>query len=137
MDFEAKKTSKRVPAHWPTDLKYLYAMEYSSSIPADVLRHIKGSQMCRVNAINIPSSMVSIRCIKDKNHPACGEMGLFANRKIPPHTRILDYLGEVHSDDRQQSNYDLSLYRSQDGSSNIGVCRLRSQIAPFKHNTYE
>jgi SET domain-containing protein len=32
----------------------------------------------------------------------------------------LDYVGEVHADDRPRSNYDLSLYRTQDGVS-IGV----------------
>jgi SET domain-containing protein len=48
-----------------------------------------------------------------------GQYGLFAAKKIPPKTHIIDYLGELHCDDRD-TNYDLSLYRSQDGA-NVGI----------------
>ena len=50
-----------------------------------------------------------------------GQFGLFAARKIPPGTYLLDYLGEVHCDDRPSSDYDLSLYRTSDGLISVGV----------------
>lgn len=53
-------------------------------------------------------------------HPARGQRGLFASRKIPPRTHIIDYVGEVHCDDRPHSDYDLSLYRTSEGIS-VGV----------------
>jgi hypothetical protein len=52
---------------------------------------------------------------------AVGQFGLFAAKKIPPRTYLLDYLGEVHCDDRPSSDYDLSLYRAPDGSVSVGV----------------
>lgn len=50
-----------------------------------------------------------------------GQFGLFATKKIPSRTYLLDYLGEVHCDDRPSSDYDLSLYRTPDGSVSVGV----------------
>ena len=52
---------------------------------------------------------------------AVGQFGLFAAKKIPPRTHLLDYLGEVHCDDRPLSDYDLSLYRTPDGLVSVGV----------------
>ena len=46
---------------------------------------------------------------------------MFAAKKIPSRTYLLDYLGEVHCDDRPSSDYDLSLYRTPDGLVNVGV----------------
>jgi SET domain-containing protein len=45
--------------------------------------------------------------------------GLFACAKIAPNQYILPYCGEIHSDERSDSDYDLSLHRT-DGIS-IGV----------------
>lgn len=64
-------------------------------------------------------SLVVIRLITSASHPAHGQRGLFAARKIPPRTHILDYIGEIHCDDRD-SDYDLSLYRAPDGV-NVGI----------------
>ena len=50
-----------------------------------------------------------------------GQYGLFAAKKIPPRTYLLDYLGEVHCDNKQSSDYDLSLYRTPDGLVSVGV----------------
>jgi SET domain-containing protein len=58
--------------------------------------------------------------ITHNTHPAKGQFGLFAAKKIPPRSYIIDYVGEVHCDDRPGSDYDLSLLRLQDGLS-VGV----------------
>ena len=52
---------------------------------------------------------------------AMGQFGLFAAKKIPSRTYLLDYLGQIHCDDRPSSDYDLSLYRSSDGLISVGV----------------
>lgn len=40
------------------------------------------------------SSVVVIRRISSPEHPASGQLGLFAAKKIPPKTHIVDYIGE-------------------------------------------
>lgn len=52
-----------------------------------------------------------IRRIENTEHPACGQRGLFAARTIPPKTFIIQYIGEIHVDDRPSSDYDLSLLK--------------------------
>lgn len=124
--------NRRVPARWPRDVTFLTALQYSPSIPHDVLALVRGTNSTRSSATattgsraNVSSpTPVAIRLIESPSHPAHGQMGLFANKKIPPHTHIIDYLGEAHTDDRPKSNYDLSLYRSQDGLINVGVSFL-------------
>lgn len=71
-----------------------------------------------------------IRKISDATHPANGQRGLFARSKIKPNSLIIDYLGEVHTDE-PDSNYDLSLSRQQINENvylNIGVGTLLSLI---------
>ena len=110
------------PARWPSDLEYIRVMRYSPSLPPSVMQHIKG------RGTAVPSSTkthVTIRRIDIPKHVAYGQMGLFATKKIPARTHVIDYLGEVHSDERSDSDYDLSLYRVQEDGGvivNIGVC---------------
>lgn len=98
------------PSRWPDDLKYIREMVYSPSIPASVLQSIEGTTAKHAGEV-VATPPVVIREIQDPRHPAYGQMGLFASKKIPPRTRILDYLGEVHVDERTTSDYDLSLLR--------------------------
>ncbi|KIJ45564.1 hypothetical protein M422DRAFT_29687 [Sphaerobolus stellatus SS14] len=104
------------PAHWPPGISYLSSPSYTLSVPPHILTEIRGS---KPSLHTPPCNLVSIRRITAPNHPAAGQYGLFANRTIPPHSHICDYLGEVHCDDRN-SDYDLSLLRTRDGT-NVGV----------------
>ncbi|KAF8311238.1 hypothetical protein DL93DRAFT_2083421 [Clavulina sp. PMI_390] len=52
---------------------------------------------------------IAIRRIESTSHPAHGQRGLFASKTIPPNTFVIQYLGEIHVDDRPTSDYDLSL----------------------------
>ena len=63
---------------------------------------------------------MAIKTISVDGHPAKGQCGLFATKKIPPRSHIIDYVGEVHCDERPHSDYDLSLYHGRDGIS-VGV----------------
>jgi SET domain-containing protein len=108
------------PSCWPNvlNIQYLNSSRYHSSITSQIRSQILGVQKATPDHQN-HRSLVHIRAISDATHPAVGQYGLFAARKIPPKTHIIDYVGELHCDDRD-SDYDLSLYRSQDGV-NVGI----------------
>src|SRR5882762_11990506 len=110
------------PRSWPSHIQYLDSPRYNSSIPSAVLSSIQGSTSRgrhpdpysrRAHPLHI------IRPISTSSHPAFGQRGLFASKKIPPRTHIIDYIGEVHCDDRPDSDYDISLHRFSDGT-NVG-----------------
>ncbi|KZT19398.1 hypothetical protein NEOLEDRAFT_1142187 [Neolentinus lepideus HHB14362 ss-1] len=107
------------PSNWPLNVVFSPQQCYHSSIPAHVLSHIRGS-VHKNSKADGRSSSVSIRTITDPSHPAVRQRGLFAAKKIPQHTHIIDYSGEVHADERE-SDYDLTLYRNRDGDVNVGV----------------
>lgn len=106
-----------VPSHWPPNVRYIENCGYHSSVSPSTRSFIQGNS---TKSPHNPHSRVAIRLISSSSHPACGQYGLFAAKKIPPKTHILDYIGEIHCDDRPDSDYDLSLYRSLDGV-NVGV----------------
>lgn len=143
----ASKSSIYTPPHWPKHIRYLTTQQYHSSVEKDVLEIIRGQRVPSSHRpLNAQPSFVVIRRITGpSDHPASafrvcimresvqlnqrylhskqavGQFGLFAAKKIPPRTCLLDYLGEVHCDDRPLSDYDLSLYRNPDGSVSVGV----------------
>ncbi|KAG1755014.1 uncharacterized protein EDB91DRAFT_1096792 [Suillus paluster] len=116
-------STSRQPPSWPSHIQYINAPRYHSSVPGPLRSFlISGTSSALQKTPNsFPStSLVRIRSIAEPSHPARGQNGLFAVRKIPPRSHIIDYIGEVHCQDRADSDYDLSLFRSQDGD-NIGV----------------
>ena len=114
----------RTPAQWPSDVQYIRSMAYSVDVSSETREFIKGSPQSASSATPGQGKLlVAIRKINDAAHPANGQMGLFARSKINQSTFILDYLGEIHVDDRD-SDYDLSLCRSQIDEGkylNVGV----------------
>jgi SET domain-containing protein len=84
---------------------------FHSSVSTDALSFLKGGSENPFKLPPTPQSLGVIRPIKDPSHPANGQHGLFAARKIPLRTLIVEYIGEVHSDERPTSDYDISLYR--------------------------
>ncbi|KAM6497964.1 SET domain protein [Amanita muscaria] len=109
-----KATTK--PRHWPEGLPYRDSYCYHSSVAPSLRQFIQGNTSSgKGHDQGIGRTQVIVRLISDPSHPACGQYGLFAARKVLPKTHIIDYIGEVHCDDRAESNYDLSLHRFQDG----------------------
>ncbi|KAF8489591.1 hypothetical protein JB92DRAFT_2755737 [Gautieria morchelliformis] len=108
--------TRSVPSHWPPRVSYLLVPSYAPSMPSSLVSEIRGT---KPSLPTLPCTRVSIRRITANDHPATGQYGLFAARNIPANSHICDYLGEVHCEDRN-SDYDLSLLRSQDGV-NVGV----------------
>ncbi|THH12932.1 hypothetical protein EW146_g7229 [Bondarzewia mesenterica] len=108
------------PKHWPAHIHYIQSQVYHGSVPADVLSFVRGVPSKPIRPVDKPgntSTTFTVQLISHSTHPACGQYGLFASKKIPPRTPIVDYLGEVHCDERPDSDYDISLYRFQDGVS--------------------
>ncbi|KAH6917556.1 SET domain protein [Coprinopsis sp. MPI-PUGE-AT-0042] len=105
------------PPNWPRDIRYLEQCVYHSSLTSEIRKQLLESPSSQASETH---SKVLIRKIVSTDHPANGQYGLFAGKKIPPNAFILDYIGELHCDDRPESDYDLSLLRLPDGTS-IGV----------------
>jgi len=107
------------PPRWPASVRYAEEPSYHPSVPPEILHEIRPNS-ARPDATRPSAHLVAIRAIADAAHPATGQLGLFAAKKIPPRTLLLDYIGEVHCDARPGSDYDLSLHRTQSGLS-VGV----------------
>lgn len=109
------------PSSWPPGLEYLKASRFHCSVTAELRQYISSGTPSVPSKGNTRSnSWVVIHKITSTAHPAFGQYGLFASKKIPPKTCILEYTGEIHCDDRLDSDYDLSLYRTNEGMS-VGI----------------
>ena len=109
------KTTK-IPPRWPPGVLYITEQRYHASVPVDLrLLLCPGEPLS--SAGDHSQKLTVIRRITEQCHPAHGQCGLFAAKKIPPRSHIVDYAGEVHCDDRPGSDYDLSLYRDASGLS--------------------
>jgi len=110
-------------SQWPPGFQNITAQSYHSSVTAELLSFLCPNSLLGVSGQSNQQpkgSQVVVRPVRDQAHPANGQHGLFAAKKIPARSHILNYLGEVHCDDRPDSDYDLSLHRTQDGIS-VGI----------------
>lgn len=104
------------PPNWPPEVKYIDRPRYAPRFPPDVRVELEPSSTSS-KAIVQPYALkcelspapTVIRRIEDHSHPAFQQRGLFAARTIAPKTFIIQYIGEIHVDDRPTSDYDLSL----------------------------
>ncbi|KAI0257097.1 hypothetical protein BJV78DRAFT_1116484 [Lactifluus subvellereus] len=119
----------RPPKNWPTQVQYLTVPCFHSSISSDALSFLtgfpKGTSLQLLP--RAPPSLGVIRPIVDHSHPAHGQRGLFAARKIPARTLIVEYIGEVHSDERPTSDYDVSLFRFPHESVGVDASRMGNE----------
>ncbi|KAI9572727.1 hypothetical protein HD554DRAFT_2320141 [Boletus coccyginus] len=111
--------SCRKPSQWPPSVQFITSPRYHHSVPAPTRTLLTNGAVLPPpsHAVN---PLVRIKLVTDPGHPARGQYGLFAHKKIPLRSHIIDYIGEVHCQERPDSDYDLSLYRSQDGV-NVGI----------------
>ncbi|GLB36436.1 putative SET (Su(var)3-9, Enhancer-of-zeste, Trithorax) domain containing protein [Lyophyllum shimeji] len=115
------------PPHWPSHIQYLQCSQFHSSVPPEVRLIIQGNSNTNKQPTKHRPPVV-IRRITSTSHPAQGQCGLFAAKKIPPQTHVIDYIGEIHCDDRPDSDYDLSLYRGHDGvNAGIDASRMGNE----------
>lgn len=115
-DLPTTMSSQNRPLNWPTSIMFITSPRYHSSVRPSTRTRLTNGALTPSRTANV----VRIKLITDSGHPTCGQYGLFALKKIPPRSHIIDYIGEVHCEERPDSDYDLSLYRSQDGV-NVGV----------------
>ncbi|KLU92172.1 hypothetical protein MAPG_11118 [Magnaporthiopsis poae ATCC 64411] len=142
------KLARILPKNWPEDVPYLYAPRHSPALTGSQLAAIRvppaqpasGAAVVAVphNLRRGPCAAVQIRTITDPRHPAVGQRGLFAARRLEPGALILPYLGEVHpgtvgvDDDAEhqpqqqhshaESDYDLWLSRDADVAVDAARC---------------
>jgi hypothetical protein len=64
-----------------------------------------------------PKDLIKIKKITEPSHPAFGQLGLVALKKIEPRTKVLSYLGVYHTRPHSESDYDLSVLRIRDEDS--------------------
>ncbi|KAF8078283.1 hypothetical protein FPV67DRAFT_1557639 [Lyophyllum atratum] len=107
------------PPHWPPHLQYLQCSQVHFSVSPAMRLIIQGPSLSK-GSVTSHRPPVVIRRISSESHPARGQYGLFAAKKIPPRTHIIEYIGEIHCDDRPDSDYDLSLHRNHEGV-NVGI----------------
>jgi len=101
------------PKNWPPGLQYLVKLRYSKSVSPEILLNNVHEQLPVVKLHPGLAQSIKITVIDNRAHPACGERGLFAWRRLLPDTFVVLYLGLVHGteDANEKSDYDLSLDR--------------------------
>ncbi|KAL4243171.1 hypothetical protein ABKN59_001052 [Abortiporus biennis] len=121
------KAKLKAPAHWPPDVVYVSSPTYHSSVSSEILLHI-GPSTTQNASVSI-SHNVSIKVITEPNHPASGQRGLFASKKIDANTLILDYIGEVHLLESMHKREETRLdYRTPSGELRMSVWSGSSSI---------
>ncbi|ETW10486.1 hypothetical protein H310_00778 [Aphanomyces invadans] len=80
------------PAQWPDGVAYLAANELHCDVEPPAGEDIG------MPHVTTPSPVfpVSIALITDPSHPVANSYGLFAAAPIPPHTLVLNYMGQIH-----------------------------------------
>lgn len=118
------------PPHWPTNVAYTPRSLISPTFSPSQLRYINSRATSTSTLRSLPplplcshpKDTVRIKQITDASHPAKGQNGLFVVRAVKPRTKVIDYVGVIHSrtppatrpdwvDPHEKSDYDLSLIR--------------------------
>ena len=84
---------------WPSDVRYVTALVWGDDVKRakDVYAKYKKSKEGQ-HVVASPASVrktVRWQRVDDPNHPAFGENGLFAARRLSPGEHVVDYLGYV------------------------------------------
>ena len=125
---ESQRKEQQLPKNWPKDLPYLTDQTYSSAVTQDQRVALSRTTPETVSYAKIPPEAlktpypgIEISTIKDKDHPAYGQRGLFASQHLEPDSLVCLYLGLVHtnslSDTDPYSDYDLSY----DGETDLSI----------------
>jgi hypothetical protein len=137
---ETKSNDPVLPKNWPNDVAYLRDITYSTTITLDQRAALSRTTPESVTypkilseSLKTPYPLVDIVTIKDENHPAYGQSGLFASQHLEPDAFILLYLGHVHtnslSDTDPHSDYDLSYDRELGLSIDGAKCGNEARFA--------
>lgn len=112
------------PASWPDGVVYLTKARLTPAFPSSLIPLLYPSTQ-QTKFTPKPTAhpdKVQIKRISQPEHPANGQYGLFAKKKVPANELIIPYLGVIHHsllpvdgeavpDEHTDSDYDLSLLR--------------------------
>lgn len=107
------KVAAAVSSPWPSDVRYVTSLVWGDDVKRakEVYRKYKvsGDRPLESTASAVRKN-VRWQRIVDESHPAKGENGLFAARKLSPGEHIVDYLGYVtlSGNEDQTSDYSAS-----------------------------
>ncbi|KAI9666593.1 MAG: hypothetical protein M1821_004529 [Bathelium mastoideum] len=117
-----------LPKGWPANFPYLRTLTYSSTVlptrlvvprtclpPTDTIPIIVPNPPA-------PAPNVRITPILDPAHPAHGQHGLFATRRLASDSLVVLYLGRAHTDAESDpaSDYDVRLVGAEDDGGGDG-----------------
>ncbi|KAJ9095972.1 hypothetical protein QFC21_005334 [Naganishia friedmannii] len=118
------------PPNWPLSVIYTSCTIVSPHFPSPQLHYI--NRLAKPNSTlrslpplplcKHPKDVARIKLVTQPDHPAKGQNGLFAVRKVEAGAKVIDYVGVIHSrtpegqeraavDEHEESDYDLSLIR--------------------------
>lgn len=130
------------PTNWPPEITFLTRSRIDRAFPADEIRYLfKDLQPRAYRPPNsLASSLVRSKRIVHAAHPANGQFGLFAARRLEPRTRVEAYIGIIKSRSRwideaaveSDSDYELSLVKKVvdiDGRSRLVDISVDAQNA--------
>ncbi|WWD17331.1 hypothetical protein CI109_101771 [Kwoniella shandongensis] len=133
----AKSHDVPPPSHWPNEVIYLVKPRLSPWFPPCIIPLITTTttKTFAPRPVKHPAH-VMIKRITQGSHPANGQSGLFASKKIRDDELIIPYLGILHvtytsvdadeilEDEHSSSDYDLSLLRlsASDLRNPFGTC---------------
>ena len=116
------------PASWPTGVTFLTRSRLSPTFERAHLPLLNESSSYSAPSKALaakqpqtqpfPKDLIKIKKITQEGHPAQGQLGLVALKRLEPKTKILSYLGVYHTRPHPESDYDLSVVRTL--SSEIG-----------------
>ena len=117
------KHDAQPPSSWPSDISYIVKSRLSPGFPASLLPHIHlvGWNPSRTKYDPKPilhPGHLAIKRISDPSHPAHGQAGLFAKKKIGPAELIIPYLGIIHHSLNPADNVELDEAHSSVGTGN-------------------
>ena len=103
------------PVTWVDGVEYLYENRWDARVPKEVLKALR--PVAGASACDGPprSALVMAGRINDPQHPAFGQCGLFAAKKLLPGQFVLDYRGVVTRSEHESKTSDYTLAFVEDG----------------------
>jgi hypothetical protein len=106
------------PPNWPPNVTYITRYKLSPTFNRKHLPLLTDPSNAssppakpQAQSHPFPKDLVKIKRITQDGHPAKGQLGLVAMKKLEPKSKVLDYVGVVHSRPHEESDYDISLIR--------------------------
>ena len=111
---------------WPAGFRYTHEYAWAPDVPAATRAECAGTARPARRA-PVRSRAVEVRRITDGTHPACGEHGLFAARRLAYGARALDYVGAVSTAEGEDRSSDYVCEFGADGELALDALRVGNE----------